>query len=225
MSKDTEIQQGKNIFEAAKSQGVHHYIWSSLPYAEKLTAGVLKHVDHFDGKAIVEAHIEANKGDMLASYFMPAMFMDIRNLVKTPPGGTPALSLPFPDGNVPWPLIEPRHDAGKYVMGMFEGGASADGVKVHGVSTWTTPNAVVAALSRESGSDVRFNAIPAEVFAGFLPERVRKELLETMLLVGNYSYYGKGAENLQDESAKWLMGDANLLSYEQWAKVNAPYQF
>ena len=73
MDKQREIQQGKNIFEAAKSQGVKHYIFSSLPYVEKLTKGELKHVEHFDSKAIVEEYIEENKGDMIASYFMPAM--------------------------------------------------------------------------------------------------------------------------------------------------------
>lgn len=73
MDKQREIQQGKNIFEAAKSQGVKHYVFSSLPHVEKLTNGELKHVEHFDGKAEVAEYIEENKGDMLASYFMPAI--------------------------------------------------------------------------------------------------------------------------------------------------------
>jgi len=73
MNKDIEMQQGKNIFEAVKSAGVKHYVWSSLPYAAKLTNGRLMHVDHFDSKAIVEEYVEANKGDLIASYVMPAM--------------------------------------------------------------------------------------------------------------------------------------------------------
>lgn len=72
LDKQKEIQQGKNIFEAVKSQGVKHLVWSSLPYADKLTGGVLKNVDHFDGKAMVEEFIEANKAEgLIASYFMP----------------------------------------------------------------------------------------------------------------------------------------------------------
>lgn len=71
MDKGIEIQQGKNIFEACKAQGVKHYVFSTLPYAEKISDGVLKHVDHFDSKAMVAEHIEANKGDMMASYCMP----------------------------------------------------------------------------------------------------------------------------------------------------------
>jgi hypothetical protein len=71
MNKDIEIQQGKNIFEACKAEGVSHLVFSSLPHVEVLTKGVLQHVDHFDGKAIVEQYIEQNKGEMVASYFMP----------------------------------------------------------------------------------------------------------------------------------------------------------
>ncbi|WPH01354.1 Hypothetical protein R9X50_00419600 [Acrodontium crateriforme] len=224
MSKDIEVQQGMNLFEAVKSQGVKHYVWSTLPHVEKMTNGVLKHVDHFDGKANVAEHVEANKGDMIVSYFMPSMFMDIRYLVKSL-NGTPSINVPFPSENIAWPLFDPRSDSGKYVMGLFEGGASANGVKVNAVSDWTTPKKVVAALSKESGKEVVFNAIPKEVFASFLPDNVKNELTETMLLVGDYSYYGKGTEKKQAESAKWLIKDSELMTFEAWAKKNAPFDF
>lgn len=71
LDKNIEIQQGKNLFEACKADGVKHYVFSALRSAEKMSQGKLKHVDHFDSKADVAEHIEANKGDMIASYFMP----------------------------------------------------------------------------------------------------------------------------------------------------------
>lgn len=74
MDKQKEIQQGKNIFEAVQTEGVKHYIFSSLPWAEKITKGVLKNVDHFDGKAEIEEFVEKNKGDMIASYVMPGEY-------------------------------------------------------------------------------------------------------------------------------------------------------
>lgn len=75
MSKQREIEQGKNIFKAAKESGVKHLVWSSLPNAEKVSGGRLKHVEHFDGKAEVEEYIEENKGDaLIASYFLPGEF-------------------------------------------------------------------------------------------------------------------------------------------------------
>lgn len=71
MSKEKEIQQGRNIFDACRSEKVTHYIYSTLPYAAKISKGKLNHVSHFDSKAIVAEEIEAQKGDMIVSYFMP----------------------------------------------------------------------------------------------------------------------------------------------------------
>ena len=82
MSKKLEIQQGKNIFEACKAENVTHFIFSSLPNVERLTKGVLRRVEHFDGKAMVAEYVEANKGDMTASYFMPGMCILKTHLVR-----------------------------------------------------------------------------------------------------------------------------------------------
>lgn len=74
MSKTIEIQQGENIFTACKSQNVTHYVFSSLPHAERITNGQLRNIQHFDGKAIVAEFAEENKGPMIVSYFMPGDF-------------------------------------------------------------------------------------------------------------------------------------------------------
>ena len=71
MSKEREIEQGMNIFHACHDEKVKHFVFSSLPYAEKVSNGKLNHVSHFDSKAIVAERIESEKGDMITSYFMP----------------------------------------------------------------------------------------------------------------------------------------------------------
>jgi hypothetical protein len=214
LDKQREIRQGKNIFEASKSEGVKHLVFSSLPWAEKLTKGVLKEVQHFDSKAEVGEYIEANKGDMIASYFQPAMFLTaLSGMIKNS-----TLAMPFPSDDIAWPLIHPRRDTGKYVLGIFEKGAEANGVKVHAVSAWTTPKEVVAAVSKAAGKDVEFKMVPAEVFKSFMPPKIAQELVETMLLVGDYSYYGPGEEKNQEQYNKWLVQDAKLVTIEQWAR-------
>lgn len=75
MSKTVEYQQGKNIVDACKGEGIKHLIWSSLPNVTKLTNGELSKVEHFDSKAEVAEYAEQTKGDMLVSYFMPGFFM------------------------------------------------------------------------------------------------------------------------------------------------------
>lgn len=75
MSKVRETEQGKNIFAACQAANVKHLVWSSLPNVAKLSNGRRSLVDHFDSKAEVEEFIESNKGSMIASYFMPAIFV------------------------------------------------------------------------------------------------------------------------------------------------------
>jgi len=139
--------------------------------------------------------------------------------------GTPTLSLPFPSNSIAWPVIDAQRDSGKYVMGLFEGGASANGARVNGVSEWTTPSEVVSILSKEAGKEVVFNPLPKEVFASFLPPPIANELTENMLLIGDYSYYGKGTEKVQAEHDKWLLPGAEKTSYAEWAKANGPWTF
>ncbi|KAK4949510.1 hypothetical protein LTR10_012128 [Elasticomyces elasticus] len=225
MDQNIEIQQGKNIFQASKDSGVKHLVFSALPYAEKLTGAKLPHVDHFDGKAKVAEYIEANKKDMWASYFMPAMFVTFAKTQVKPVDGVPTLAMPFPSDSVAWPLIDPRADSGKYIMGIFEGGAEANGAFVHAVSTWTTPRQIVADLSEVVGKEVVFKTITGDEWAKDLPQHLKAELLETMLLVGDYSYYGPGAEKKQAESDKWLVPGAKKTDFKGWAQSHGPWGF
>src|SRR2546425_5442889 len=56
MQKETEI--AKAAVKEARAAGVQHFIWSTLPDAEKLTGGRLK-IRHFTGKARVDPAAEA----------------------------------------------------------------------------------------------------------------------------------------------------------------------
>lgn len=228
LDRQREIQQGINIFDACKAEGVKHLVFSTLLSADKLTNGRLKHVDHFDAKALIGEHIEANKGDMITSRYMPAMFIEGSANAQVM-NGTPTVALPFPDDNIAWPLVQPRRDGGKYVMGLFEGGEKANGVQVQGVSTWTTPKKVVETLSQVTGQNVVFYPIPADAFEKVLSEKmgpqVGKELTEMMQLIGAPGYFGEGAKEKQGESDKWLLPDSDLIGYEQWVKEFGPKKF
>jgi hypothetical protein len=225
MSKTREIQQGKNILAACQSTEVKHFVWSSLPNVSKLSNGKHTKVEHFDGKAEVEEAIEADKGGIIASYYMPAMFIDTLKTMIKDYGGGPTLSLPYPDENVAVPLLAPRRDTGKYVMGLFEAEDKANGVEVQGVSTWTTPKKLVTELGEHVGKEVHFKSIPGEVFASFLPEAIREDLTDMFLWIGEDSYYGKGSEKKQEESDKFLVKDADLQSWDDFVKTSGPWTF
>ena len=229
LDKQREIQQGKNIFEAAKENGVKHLVWSALPYSQKITEGKLQHVDHFDSKAIVAEFVEENKGNMIVSHVMPAMFGDALPRFVNVQEGQAMLGMPFPNDEVEWPLIFPRRDYGKWVMGAFEAGEKANGKFINAVSTWTTPKEVVAAIGKNANCEVKFATLPPQVYTGIMQglrgEMVGLELSETMQLIGGWNYYGKGMKAKQAESHEFLLKDADLIDFERWAGENGPFKY
>lgn len=217
LDKEKEISQGKAIFDACKSSGVKHLIWSSLPNVSKLSQGKYVHVEHFDAKATVAEYAEENKGDMIVSYFLPAMFMEaVKQSTKKDDGNNLNLSLPFPDPNSALPLISPTKDTGKFVIGIFEAGENANGAQIQGVSLWTTPNEVVKTLAKKTGNKATFNSVDAATYGSPLPERIRADLTEMMQWIGEADYYGKGSEKKQADSNKYLLKGAKMTSWEDF---------
>lgn len=224
LSKSREVQQGKNIFEACQATGVKHFVWSSLPNVSEQSKGKHTLVDHFDSKAEVQEYAEANKGGMIVSYFMPAMFIDVPKTSIQDHGQGPTLAQPYPDENIPIPLLNPRKDSGKYVMGLFEAEDQADGVAVQGVSTWTTPKELVTEAGQYLGKNVNFQSIPGDVFKTFLPEAIREDLTDMFLWIGEESYYGLGSEKKQGESEKFLIKDADLYTWPRFLEETGPWK-
>lgn len=216
---EKEVHQGKAIVDACKRSKVEHLVWSTLPRVSRLSHGKYTGVAHFDGKALVEEYAESVKESMVVSYFMPAMFMDVVKQITQETDGVLSLSLPFPDPEIPWPLLSPSRDSGKYVIGLFAAGGSANGVKVQGVSTWTTPRKVVETLQKVTGKKADFNSLSPEAYEGYLPEETRVDLSEMMQWIGESSYYGKGSKEQQAESDTWLIKDAQLTTWDKFVEL------
>jgi len=64
-----EVQQGKNLADAAKQAGVEHFVYSSLGGAERNSG-----IDHWESKWEIEKHIR--KLGLPATMLRPAAFMD-----------------------------------------------------------------------------------------------------------------------------------------------------
>src|SRR5436853_2480626 len=64
-----EVQQGKNLADAAKKAGVEHFVYSSVGGAERNTG-----IDHWESKWEIEKHIR-NLG-LPSTVLRPAAFMD-----------------------------------------------------------------------------------------------------------------------------------------------------
>ncbi|ERF69208.1 hypothetical protein EPUS_01165 [Endocarpon pusillum Z07020] len=229
MSKETEVKQGKNVADISKEAGVKHLIWSSLPHAIKLTNGELSHIEHFDGKAEVEEYIESIKpgSGMVASYWRPGFFMsNIKGMIQPDQStGLATWKMPFNAEKTQVGMLAVVEDTGKFVAGLLLADPkSVDGFQVNGVSEWMTPKQIVDTLSETSGTKVEFQEISGDEYESYLPPPIAKELKENMLLVRDYSYFGKGTEKTQAESNK-ILGDMKLTSWQEFVKHNGPWEW
>ncbi|KPI40232.1 NmrA-like family domain-containing protein 1 [Cyphellophora attinorum] len=222
MDKDVEYNQGKNIVDAAKAEGVKHLVWSGLPNVTKVSNGELTLVEHFDSKADVTEYGNKSKGDSLIfSTFMPGYFMsNLPGQIKKQEDGQIGLSLPWNAEKTWVPLQDIRADTGKFVAGLFEAGSSANGVAVQGASEWIHPSAIVAKVAEVSGQDVKFIEQPLDVETTKSMPKIPGELAQNMLFVRDYSYFGPGAEQKQAESDKFLPEELKKkATWDEFAKA------
>lgn len=228
-SKELEVRQGKNIADVSKAAGVKHLIWSSLPPVTKLTEGKLTHVLHFDSKAEVEEHIESIKGEtgMIGSYWLPGFFMsNLKGMILPDPStGVPTLKMPWDGAETQIGALDVVADTGKFVAGLLLADPkSVDGMRVNGVSEWLTPNELVSTLTHTSGTKVDFKEVSADEYESYLPPAIAKEMTENMVLVREWSYFGKGAEKRQAESNR-ILGDMKLTTWQEFVKQNGPWEW
>ncbi|KAI1616787.1 NmrA-like family-domain-containing protein [Exophiala viscosa] len=220
-SKTVEFQQGKNIVDACKDEGVKHLVWSNLPNTTKLTDGELSKIEHFDSKAEVGEYAEKVKGDMIVSYFMPAFFMSNLTQWIQPDKDTGVVTLSQPwNPTQTWiPMLDIQRDTGVYTAGLFEAGSKANGVSVQAVSEWLHPKDLTDQLSEITGKKVTFVEKPGSVeSAAKLGDRIGEELEQNMLLIRDFSYYGKGAEKKQAESDEFLVAGAKKTTWKEFCE-------
>ncbi|KKY22660.1 putative family transcriptional regulator [Phaeomoniella chlamydospora] len=240
MSKENEIQQGKNIVDACLSSdsAVQHLILSTLPNVTQLTNNQLTNVEHFDSKAEVSAYAEAHKKspssnkNLIVTHFMPGYFSsNIKSTISIDPSsGLPTCMLPFDRTATKVPLFSPRDDTGPYVVGALVLSAAADGAFIQAVSDWKTPAEIVSVITHYNRGtpEVQFKELPADVWAKFLPlpEHAQIEMAENMILVKDWSYFGKGAEKLQKEiDEKFLLKGEKKVGWEEFVKRNGPWEW
>ena len=153
---------------------------------------------------------------------------NFKDMISKGPDGVPAYMLPLrPDTQ--HALIDVRSDSGKYVAGMLEAGASADGARVQAVSEWNTPQGIVDTLTQVTGIKVVFAPLPRETIKGSMEskmgEAVAEELTENFELIRDFSYYGVGSEKWQAESDRFLLEGAKLTSFREFVEKNGPWEW
>jgi hypothetical protein len=173
-SLERDIQQGRNIANAALSAGVTHLIWSAQ-YSAAQVKGVpddMLRLDALDGKAAILDYVEYIKSKrapaMRATYPITGFYMQnlprfmiwplqAGSLDSDASGATEekqqiyAWCFPWDHEHTQVPLLEATN-MGLFVAGILlrelEAPGSLDGSRVHCVSQWSTPKDMVEGFGR-----------------------------------------------------------------------------
>jgi uncharacterized protein YbjT (DUF2867 family) len=173
-SPEKEVEQARSMAQAAKSSGVKHVIWSTLEDTRKWVPlsdsrmptlmGKYK-VPHFDGKG--EANGVFTAAGVPTTFLLTSFYWD--NFIhfgmgpRKGPDGKLAITLPMGDKKLPGIAAE---DIGKCAYGIFKRGSEFIGRTVGIAGEHPTGARMAAALSKALGKEVRYNAIPPEVYRG-----------------------------------------------------------
>jgi uncharacterized protein YbjT (DUF2867 family) len=173
-SPEKELAHATAMAKAAKQAGVQHLIWSTLEDTRKWVPlsdnrmptlmGKYK-VPHFDVKG--EANQIFMDLKLPTTFMLTSFYWD--NLIsfgmgpKKNPDGTFAFTLPMGEKRLPGIAAE---DIGKCAHGIFRRGHEFIGRTVGIAGEHLTGTQMAAALSRALGREIRYNAVPPEVYRG-----------------------------------------------------------
>jgi uncharacterized protein YbjT (DUF2867 family) len=172
-SGEKEIQQAKNIAEAAKAAGVKHVIWSTLEDTRKLMAAddqrmpILQgkyRVPHFDAKAEADAAFSG----LPVTYLVTSFYWDNLYMFGLAPkkDDKGVYSWTFPMGEAKLPGIA-AEDIGKVAFGIFKAGSEYIGKTVGIAGESLSFQEMSKKLESIGIAPVQFNAVDANVFRGF----------------------------------------------------------
>jgi len=171
-SPQRELAQAKTMAKAAKQAGLEHVIWSTLEDTRRWVPldddrmptlmGSYK-VPHFDAKG--EANQIFTDLDVPTTFLLTSFYWD--NLIffgmgpKRGDDGALSLALPMGDRKLPGIAAE---DIGRCAYGIFKRGTALVGKTVGIAGEHLTGSDMASALGQALGHEVRYQAVPPEVF-------------------------------------------------------------
>jgi uncharacterized protein YbjT (DUF2867 family) len=211
-----EEEIGAGAVNAARSAGVKHLIWSTLPDVEKISGGRLK-VVHFTMKAHVDAVVRSAGFERHTFVEAPFYF---QNFLQT------IVPQPLPDGLRGWavpmdPTARVIHagditDLGRAVAAAFGAGAElANGAYLAvcgGTYSWADFVATLNAL----GHDVGVVRVAPELYDGFFPGA--RELREMFQYFEAHTYFGPHAATAIAAANALVPG--GFTPFSDWARKN-----
>jgi uncharacterized protein YbjT (DUF2867 family) len=147
-----EVQQGKNLADAAKKAGVHHFVYSSVGGAERSTG-----IPHWESKWEVEKHIRHLA--IPATIFRPASFMETYHILEVEVGILKGKLADPIRADKPYQTIA-TDDIGGFVAAAFGRPQDFLGLELEIAGSELTNLETAQVFSRVMGKPVSFRRLP-----------------------------------------------------------------
>lgn len=161
-----EVQQGKNLADAAKKAGVQHFVYSSVGGAERNTG-----IPHWESKWEVEKHIRQLA--LPATIFRPAAFMEMYNVLEVEVGLLKGKLVDALRGDKPYQTIA-TDDIGAFVALAFEHPKEFIGLELEIAGSELTNLDAAKVFSRVLARPVRFSKLPLPIVRLFMSKEFYK---------------------------------------------------
>lgn len=150
-----EVQQGKNVADAAKRAGVKHIVYSSVGGAERNTG-----IPHWESKWEVEKHIRSLA--LPATVIRPVTFMEGYYIDEVEIGLLKGKLVDAVRGDKPYQTIA-TDDIGAFVALAFERPSEFIGKELEIAGSELTNSEAAKIFSRVLGKPVRFQKLPLPI--------------------------------------------------------------
>ncbi|RAO64533.1 uncharacterized protein BHQ10_000545 [Talaromyces amestolkiae] len=214
-AKELEITQGKRIAEVAVEENLSFIIFSSLPDVTSISKGLYQGVDFFDAKAAIELYIRSLP--ITSIFLIPGLFMQNFSQHMGPqrkPDGSFVLSNVVPP-TTRLPLLEVSRDLGKFVGPVLLKPETFNGQTIYAFTRYYTYEAVADAISRATGQIIEYQQTSTEVFTAGMPPKFAQCLVEMMLFVEKFGYFGEQPSVITEKHANFAAPSA-LTSFEEY---------
>jgi uncharacterized protein YbjT (DUF2867 family) len=152
---EREVQQGKNVADAALAVGVEQLVFSSVGGAERGSR-----IDHFESKGTIERHIRAL--ELPATILRPASFMENYYIPAVEKALLKGKLTDPVRADTPYQTIA-TDDIGKFVALAFERPGDFIGVELEIAGSELTNRQAAEVFARVLGRPVKFRRLPMPI--------------------------------------------------------------
>ncbi|WP_433732677.1 NmrA/HSCARG family protein [Nocardia sp. CA-129566] len=152
---EREVQQGRNVADAARGTGVEHLVFSSVGGAERGSR-----IDHFETKGVIERHIRAL--GLPATIFRPASFMENYYIPAVEKGLLKGRLVDPVRADIPYQTIA-TDDIGKFVALAFARPEEFLGTELEIAGSELTNRHAAEVFARVMGRPVKYRRLPMPI--------------------------------------------------------------